>query len=210
MEFASLIILRIIERARGVDVYLAPGEGVDFLGRKNEAILRRVVGNAFVFMEFGDGGGVLEVAFAVREALGLDRAEMIVSFLELAREARGVEAEHREIAHSLGDVDFHGLAGAFQQIGFEGGDAVEAPGGVGEFLGELGFDRGGRTALVEEMAAVLLVSGLVFGGQGRGAAQEAVAEGVLGRARFSFFGAGAGGMFGIGAIDGGAVDGWKS
>ena len=36
------------------------------------------------------------------------------------------------------------------------------PGGVGEFLGELGFGRGGGLVLVEELAAVELVGGGVF------------------------------------------------
>jgi len=163
-----------------------------------------------MFMEFGDGGGVLEVAFAVRQALGLDRAELIESFLELAGEARAVEAEHRESARGAGDVYFHFPAGAIQQIGFEGGNAVEAPGGVGEFLGELRFGGGCRAVLVEEPAAVLLVSCLILRTQNRGAAQEAVADGVLRRSRFTFLGAGAGGVLGIGAIDGCPVDGWKS
>ena len=102
------------------------------------------------------------------------------------------------------------MSGAVQQFGFEGGDAVQAPGGVGEFLGELGFGRGCRAVFVEELAAMLLVSGLVFGFEEDGAAGEAVAEGVLGRASFTFGGAGAGGVLGIGAIDGCAVYGWKS
>ncbi|HTS49572.1 MAG TPA: hypothetical protein VMH05_16580 [Bryobacteraceae bacterium] len=161
-------------------------------------------------MDFGDCGGGLEVAFAVGEALGLDFAELIESFLKLAREAHAVETEHRESAHGAVDVNLDCLAGAFQQIGFEGRDAVEAPGGVGQFLSELRFGWSRRAVFVDELAAVLLVSSLIFGGQNRSAAQQAVAEGVLGRARFTFLGAGAGGMLGIGAIDGGAVDGWKS
>ncbi len=131
--------------------------------RKNEAILGWIIGDAFVFMDFGDGGGVLEVAIAAFVAVGLDLAELLECFLKLAREARAVETERRECARGVGDVNLHGLAGAFQQIGFEGGDAVEAPGGVGQFLGELCFGRGGRAVFVEELAAVLFVSGLVFG-----------------------------------------------
>jgi hypothetical protein len=65
------------------------------------------------------------------------------------------------------------------------------------------------------LAAVLLVGGLIFAGQDRTAAGEAMAEGVLRGAGFALGRAGAGGVLSIflidgGAIDGSAVDGWKS
>jgi hypothetical protein len=47
---------------------------------KNEAIGGGVPGNAFVFMEFQEGGGALEVALFAEAALGLDFAELVQSF----------------------------------------------------------------------------------------------------------------------------------
>jgi hypothetical protein len=49
-----------------------------------------------------------------------------------------------------------------EERGFELGDAVEAPSGVGEFLGELGFGGSGGLIFVEELAAVELVGGGVL------------------------------------------------
>ena len=147
---------------------------------------------------------------AAGETADLDLAKLLERFLELAREARAVEAEDGEGAVQGVDVGFHGSDSAVEQVGFQGGDAVEAPGGVGEFLGELGFGRGGGLVFVEELAAVLLVGGLIFGGQDSGAAGEAVAEGVAGGTGFAFRGAGAGGLLGVGAINGRAVDCGKS
>ena len=54
-----------------------------------------------------------------------------------------------------------------EQLGFQVRDAVETPGGVGEFLGELGFGGSGGLVFLEELAAVELVGGGVFGGQDR-------------------------------------------
>ena len=50
-----------------------------------------------------------------------------------------------------------------KQIGFEEWDAVEAPGGVGELLDELGFGGSGGMVFVEELAAVELVGSGVLG-----------------------------------------------
>jgi hypothetical protein len=55
-----------------------------------------------------------------------------------------------------------------KQIGFEEWDAVEAPGGVDEFLGELGLGGGGGLIFVEELAAMCVVRYLVFGGEDDG------------------------------------------
>jgi hypothetical protein len=66
---------------------------------KNEPILGRFVGNPFVFMEFEEGGSVFEVAALALGALGLDFAELVQGFLELAGESLAVQAEggqHRD------------------------------------------------------------------------------------------------------------------
>ena len=49
--------------------------------------------NAFVFMEFEDGGGVLELAAFVLAAFELNVAKLVEGLLKLAREAGAVEAE---------------------------------------------------------------------------------------------------------------------
>ncbi len=61
-------------------------------------MLGRVVGDAFVLMEFEGGGGLLEIAFFVAEALGLDFAEMV------AGEPLVVQAERGQLRdQGLGD-----------------------------------------------------------------------------------------------------------
>ena len=64
---------------------------------------------------------------------------------------------------------------------------------------------GGGLVFVEELAAVGLVGGGVFGGEDGGGGGEAVAEGVQRRTLFAGFGARAGGVLGVGAVDGRAV-----
>jgi hypothetical protein len=108
-----------------------------------------------------DGSSAFEVAFAALESVGLDLAKLLERFLELAGEALAVHAELGEGAVGVGDVD----AGAGEQIGCEGGDAVEAPGGVGEFLGEMGFGVSGGAVFIEELAAVELAGVGVFEGR---------------------------------------------
>jgi hypothetical protein len=52
-----------------------------------------VPGNAYVFMEFEDGGGVAELAAFAGAAVELDVAELVERLLELAGETGAVEAE---------------------------------------------------------------------------------------------------------------------
>ena len=58
--------------------------------------------------------------------------------------------------------------GAGEHVGFEQRDAVEAPGGVGEFLDELRFGGSGGLVFVEELAAVVLHRRLGLRRRGRG------------------------------------------
>src|ERR1700734_566545 len=133
-------------------------------------------GNSFVLVEFEEGGGVFEVAALALGAVSLDVAEGFQGFLELAGETRVVQAEGSEGAVRVDDVKFEGsllggwVGGAIEERGFEQGDAVEAPGGVGDFGDELGLGGGGGLVFVEELAAVALVGGGVLGGEdgGRG------------------------------------------
>jgi hypothetical protein len=93
-----------------------------------------------------------------------------------------------------------GARGLGEKLGFEQGDAVETPSSIGEFLSELGLGGSGGLVFVEELAAVELVSGGVLSSEDRGAAGEAVGEGVLGRALFAGGGAGSGGEKRIRAV----------
>jgi len=164
-------------------------------------------------MEFEEGGGVVEVAALALGAVGLDVAERVEALLELAGEAMALDAEVGQEAMGVDDVEGDFLIGrdwggsACEHVGFEERDAVEAPGSVGEFLGELGL--GGRSGLVfvEEAAAMVLVGGWVFGGQNRGSGGQAVAQGVERGALLAGFGARAGGVLGVGAVGAGARGG---
>ena len=68
------------------------------------------------------------------------------------------------------------VGGAGEEFGFEARDTVETPGGVGEFLDQLGFGGSLGLVFVVEIATVALVSGGVLGRQDRGSACEAVLE----------------------------------
>ncbi len=116
-------------------------------------------------MEFQEGGGAFEVALLFVAALGLDFAELVDGLLELAGEPLVVHAES-------GDQGNKGLGVRVlgKELRFELRDAVEAPGGVDEFLGELSFGSSCRLVFVEELAAVRLVGGGIFGSEDRGAA----------------------------------------
>src|ERR1700689_4672590 len=89
----------------------------------------------------------------------LDVAELIESFLELAGEARAVESEPGQ-ERDLG----LGVGGLGEQIGFEEWDAVETPGGVGDFVDQLRFGGGGGGVLIEKLLDVALVGFGIFRG----------------------------------------------
>ncbi|HMD47962.1 MAG TPA: hypothetical protein VKG79_02645 [Bryobacteraceae bacterium] len=189
----------------------AIGEAFDVGFRKNEAIIGRVPGNCSVFVEFEEGGGVLKIAAFALGAGGLDFAEGVEGFLELAGEALALDAEVGDEAMGVDDVEvdaglFGGRVGcAAEEAGFEERDAVETPGGVDQFVDEVGFGGGCRLVFVEESAAVGFEGGRVFGGEQRGCGGEAVAESVQRGALFAGFGAGSGGVLGVRAVDGCAM-----
>ena len=110
------------------------------------------------------GGGLL----FERAAFGLNLAQGHKSLVELAGEALRMEAERGEGARGLGDAGGGAAVpalfalGDVEELRFERGDTVQAPGGVGDFLDELNFrGRFGLVFLVES-AAVALVRGRVF------------------------------------------------
>jgi hypothetical protein len=108
-------------------------------------------------VEFEDGGGVFEVAALC--AFGLDFAEVVQGLLELAGEPLVVHTEGGEGAVGVDDVN----VGASEESNFERRDAVDTPGGVGEFLDELGLGGSVWLVFVAEAAAMGVVRGSVFG-----------------------------------------------
>jgi len=155
-----------------VEKHFALGEAFDFAERKNEAMVSRIPRNLFVLVEQEEGGGVFEIAVLALAAVGLNIAEQGERFLELAREAGGVEPESREGAMGVDDVEGQGgvlvgvggwIGGAGEKVGLEQRDAVEAPGGVGEFMNELSLGGGGGMVFIEKLPDVLLIGSEVLG-----------------------------------------------
>ncbi|HEV8043012.1 MAG TPA: hypothetical protein VGP62_29305 [Bryobacteraceae bacterium] len=122
-------------------------------------------------MEFKDGGGVFELVPFAHLAFMLEVAELLERFLELAREAGAMEAEAGEEAMGVDDVESGGLGaggwglGAVEDICFEERDAIEAPRGVGQFFYQLGFSCICGLVFIYELAAVVFISCLFFGGE---------------------------------------------
>src|ERR1700733_2445864 len=106
-------------------------------------------------------------------AFVLNCADLIDGFLELAGEARAVEAErgqHRDLGFGVGVLG--------EELGLKQRNAIEAPGGVGDFVDQLSFGGGGGLVLVEKLLDVALVGFGVLGGQDGGAGGETMAESV--------------------------------
>jgi hypothetical protein len=162
--------------------------------------------------------GVIDAAFE------LDLFEKRHGFFELAMEALGVEAEARQGLglRFEGRGDGEGLLDLFRSVGelgrdvddaqgeeivFECGDAVDAPGGVGEGLDEMGFDGAAGVVFVAEGVAVGAVGVEVFAGEDDDLAGESVPEGVERRALLSGGGFGASGVAGVLAVGFGSLRG---
>ncbi|MBV9769205.1 MAG: hypothetical protein JOZ32_06520 [Bryobacterales bacterium] len=159
-----------------------------------------------MFMEFQEGGGLLELALLLAAPFGLDFAEVGQGFLELAREPLVVQAEGSESAVGIDDIEVDGsllgrrIGGAVKEGGLKPGDTVQAPGGVDEFLGELSLGGGGGLVFVEKLAAVAVVGVGVLGSEDGGMAGEAVGKGISRRMLFAGGGAGPCGEERIGAV----------
>jgi hypothetical protein len=87
----------VLDVAGFVEAYQTLGKGFDLVLRKNEAMIGGLPGNSFVFVKFEEGGGVLEVATLALGAVGLDLAQLVEAFLELAREARAVQSKRGQL-----------------------------------------------------------------------------------------------------------------
>jgi hypothetical protein len=153
-----LVEKHMFDVARFVEKPEALREALHIAFQENEAMIDGFPRNSFVFVEFQEGGGVFEVATLALGAVGLDVAELVDGLLELAGEPLVVEAEGGERGNKGLGVRVLG-----KQLGFERGDAVESPGGVGEFLSELGLGGSGGSVFVDEAAAMGVVRCLVFG-----------------------------------------------
>jgi hypothetical protein len=92
-----------------------------------------------------------------------------------------------------------------KEIVFERRDAVDAPGGVGEGLHQVGFAGAAGVVFVAEGVAVGAVGVEVFAGEDDDLAGESVAEGVERGALLASGGFGSGGVEGVLAIDFGSL-----
>src|SRR5579862_6457904 len=93
-------------------------------------------GKTFVFIEFEDRGGILELAALAIEAVSLNLAKLVEGFLELAGEPMALHVEVCDEAMGVDDVEVDtrfliGRVGsAGEQVGLEHRNTIEAPGGV--------------------------------------------------------------------------------
>src|SRR5437016_12633293 len=102
-------------------------------------------------MQFQNGGGVFQVAIFGFAAVGLDFAKLIERLVELTGEAMSVHAEIREQTLLAAESLFNGTAGLdvgevnidaaggegggeHEDVAFEEGGAIQAPGRIGEAL----------------------------------------------------------------------------
>ncbi len=139
----------------------------------------------------------------------LDFEELNAGLRKLAAEAAAVKAEVGDgAAENFAGFD-HGddvrdvlvVAGQADEVRFHGGNAIDAPGEVGEGTDEVKFaDRLG-VVLVEESLEVDLVKLGVLAGDDGGLAGESVAESVHRRSLFAFGGARTGGFLRVQAVD---------
>jgi hypothetical protein len=173
---------------------------LDLFFGKNEAKVGGLPGKSFALMANEEVGRFGELAALQVAALFLDVAELIERSLELAGEARAVQAKRGQLRDQ---VLWVGVLG--EELGFEGWNAVEAPGGVGHFVDQLSFGGGGGGVFVEKLLYVALVSFGVLGGQDSCLGSETMAQRVEGRTLLARFGARAGGVLGVGAVGGSAL-----
>ncbi len=139
-----------------VGTVLATQKRFDLVVRKNEAIFGGMVGEVFGLVHFQNLSGLVELALFDCAAIGLDLTEQREGPLELAGEALALGADvgkcphvfakcqgHRECGFGLRMVDadtvLHFGDAEREEIGLDGGGAVDSPGGVDERLDELGF-----------------------------------------------------------------------
>jgi hypothetical protein len=74
----------VFDMSRFVEKPEALREALHIAFQKNEAMIGGLPWDSFVFVEFEEGGGVFEVATLALGTVGLDFAERVEAFLELA------------------------------------------------------------------------------------------------------------------------------
>ena len=136
---------------RLIRTILATQKRFDLVVRKNEAILGRFVGKILVLVHFQNLGRLVELALFGCAAFGLDLAKQREGAFELTGEALALGADAGEGPHVFAKCQSHGegsfglrMVGAKavfhfrdaerEEIGFEGGGAVEPPGSIDEGL----------------------------------------------------------------------------
>jgi hypothetical protein len=117
---------------------------------KNEANVVRLRGNSSNFAVLELNGFVFRIASA-----GLELSKLVACFVELTREARAVERRLATVRMvGSGSAWCSGWLASEKDTGFGKRNALEAPGGVCNFLDEIRFRRGGGLIFCPELAAV--------------------------------------------------------
>ncbi len=202
--------------------FFAAEEGLDFVVRKNEALVSGLVGQVFILVHFQNLSGFVELAFFDRAALGLDLAELSKGALELAGETLAVDAD-------VGEGPVVLAVRAMARAASAWGWLTRMRSSISVMPSEKRLDSTAAARLScqevsrrdwtswvsmaplgwhssNEGLGVVLVRGEVLGGQDDGLAGQAVAQRVEGGALFTGFGAGAGGFCCVSAIDCSAVE----
>ncbi len=139
-------------------------------------------------MHFQNLSGLVELALFCVAALGLDLTELRQGAFVLAAEplagntdvgegpvVLAVGQSHGESGFGLrmvgADAVFHFSDAKREEVGLDGGGAVDLPSSVKEGLDELGFDGAFGLAFIQEGLGVALVRGEVLGGQDNGLAR---------------------------------------
>jgi len=194
--------------------------GVDVAGGWSRAVERWVGGFVFANFVFVAGGG------------GRRGGRFVAIALELEEIAEGARVGAGEAGfHAVQDVEggavgepfegggeglvgsegvigifFDAVDGFDKELGFDAGDAVEAPLSGDHFMDEVEFDGADGAELLEVGGEEGVEVGGVFGGEDEGLGTQSVLEGILGGAGAAGFGFGAAGFCAVDA--GGLGFGW--
>jgi hypothetical protein len=216
LEFAGLVFGEIGCRGAMKALFAVDG-GMDFSGRKNEAVAGWEILQAFHFTEFQEVGGFLHGGLVFRFAdrpEGLQQGEVL---LEAPVDALFVEREkleclrlHREDARGCeGGIDLivigAELAAVFveaesEEVVFDGADPVQSPTVGGDALGELHFHGSFGREILDESLGEFVVSGAVFVSHRGDLASDAVAASVHAGALATLFRFGTCGQKGVIAV----------
>lgn len=196
--------------ARCGEAVIAVNGAVDFGIRKFEPIFDGIEGDTVGEAVLGEEAGFLHPAMAAGVALVPELTQLVQIALHAAMNALLIQAEEVELARVIEEglgfgervADFTAIAAAAEgeDVGLDGGDAVETPCIPGYELRELLLDgrfgsEGGDDAVTEGV-----VSFAFFLGKDGHLAGEAVTQIIAAGARFAFGGLRAGGPLRIAAV----------